>query len=156
MSHPRPALLSWKRTTPSSISYPRVPGRESGTRKGRNLVSTEGSGQWCGSRFWVLWVVDRCRHFATADPEPSCLEEGARLCGTPWFHILFLRNHWKVAAEPRKMPGCLASGEEFNPGPESRLDRSELMCNKVLLKCKRDRENFWQRHQKGAERVPPR
>ena len=25
-------------------------------------------------------------------------------------------------------------GEEFNPGPEMRLDRSELLCNKVLLK----------------------
>ena len=33
-------------------------------------------------------------------------------------------------------------GEEFNPGPETRLDRSELLCNKVLLKCKEDRESF--------------
>ena len=33
------------------------------------------------------------------------------------------------------MPGFLApGGEEFNPGPETRLDRSELLCNKVLLK----------------------
>ena len=32
-------------------------------------------------------------------------------------------------------PGFLApGGEEFNPGPETRLDRSELLCNKVLLK----------------------
>ena len=53
-------------------------------------------------------------------------------------------------------PGFLApGGEEFNPGPETRLDRSELLCNKVLLKCKGDRESFWHRHQKGAERVPP-
>ena len=36
-----------------------------------------------------------------------------------------------------------------------RLDRSELLCNKVLLKYKGDRESFWHRHQKGAERVPP-
>ena len=36
-----------------------------------------------------------------------------------------------------KMPGFLASGgEEFNPGPETRLDCSELLCNKVLLKLK--------------------
>ena len=29
--------------------------------------------------------------------------------------------------------GFLASGgEEFNPGPEMRLDRTELLCNKVL------------------------
>ena len=52
------------------------------------------------------------------------------------------------------MPGFLASGEEFNPGPETRLDRSELLCNRVLLKYKRDRENFRHRHQRGAERVP--
>ena len=53
------------------------------------------------------------------------------------------------------MPGFLApGGEEFNLGPEMRLDRSELLCNKVLLKCKGDRESFWHRHQKGVERVP--
>ena len=34
------------------------------------------------------------------------------------------------------------------------LDSSEFLCNKVLLKYKRDRESFWHRHQKGAERVP--
>ena len=34
-----------------------------------------------------------------------------------------------------KTPGFLApGGEEFNPGPEMRLDHSELLCNKVLLK----------------------
>ena len=44
----------------------------------------------------------------------------------------------KGDAKPRKMPGFLASGgEEFNPGPETKLDRSELLCNKVLLKYKR-------------------
>ena len=42
-----------------------------------------------------------------------------------------------------KMPGFLASGgEEFNLGPETRLDRSELLCNNVLLKYKEDRESF--------------
>ena len=41
------------------------------------------------------------------------------------------------------MPGFLASGgEEFSPGPETRLDLSELVCNKVLLKYKGDRESF--------------
>ena len=54
-----------------------------------------------------------------------------------------------------KMPGFLASGEEFNPGLEMRLDHSELLCNKVLLKYEGDRESFWHRHQKWAERVPP-
>ena len=42
-----------------------------------------------------------------------------------------------------KTPGFLApGGEEFNPGPEMKLDRSELLCNKVLLKYKGDRESF--------------
>ena len=42
-----------------------------------------------------------------------------------------------------KTPGFLAlGGEEFNPGPETRLDRSEFLCNKILLKYKRDRESF--------------
>ena len=40
-------------------------------------------------------------------------------------------------------PGFLApGGEEFNPGPGMRLDRSERLCNKVLLKYKGDRESF--------------
>ena len=55
-----------------------------------------------------------------------------------------------------KTLGFLASGgEEFSPGPQKRVDCSELLCNKVLLKYKGDRETFWHRHQKGAERVPP-
>ena len=42
-----------------------------------------------------------------------------------------------------KTPGFLAlGGEEFSLGPEMRLDRSELLCNKVLLKYKGDRESF--------------
>ena len=54
-----------------------------------------------------------------------------------------------------KMPGFLTSGgEEFNSGPETRLDRSEFLCSKVLLKYKGDRESFRHRHQKGAERAP--
>ena len=32
-----------------------------------------------------------------------------------------------------KTPGFLApGGEEFNPGPETRLDRSELWCNSFI------------------------
>ena len=48
-------------------------------------------------------------------------------------------SHRKVVAESQKTPGFLAS-REFNLGPEMRLDRSELLCNKVLLKYKGDRE----------------
>ena len=48
-----------------------------------------------------------------------------------------------VVAEPWRMPEFLASGgEEFNPGPVMRLDCSELLCDKVLLKYKRDRGSF--------------
>ena len=54
-----------------------------------------------------------------------------------WFSINVL-----PLTEPRKMPGFLASGEEFNLGPEMRLDHSELLSNKVLFKCKGDRESF--------------
>ena len=43
----------------------------------------------------------------------------------------------------KKTPGFLAPrGKEFNLGPEMRLDRSEHLCNKVLLKYKGDRESF--------------
>ena len=42
-----------------------------------------------------------------------------------------------------KKPGFLASeGEEFTLGPETRLGRYELLCNKVSLKCKGERESF--------------
>ena len=55
-----------------------------------------------------------------------------QLCGS---------ERWLLTHE--KTPGFLASGgEEFNPGPETRHDCSELLCNKVLLKFKGDRESF--------------
>ena len=42
-----------------------------------------------------------------------------------------------------KMPGFLALGEDkFNPGPETRLDHSELLCNQVLLTYEGDKESF--------------
>ena len=41
-----------------------------------------------------------------------------------------------------KMPGFLASGEEFSSGPETKLDHSELLCNKVLLKYKGDKKKL--------------
>ena len=53
-----------------------------------------------------------------------------------WTTERLLLNHAKT-------PGFLApGGEEFNLGPETRLDHSELLCNKVLLKYKGDRESF--------------
>ena len=54
-----------------------------------------------------------------------------------------------------KTPGFLASGgDEFNPGPETRVDRSEFLCNQLLLKYKRDGESFSHRHQKGQKSTP--
>ena len=62
--------------------------------------------------------------------------QGIVLCDhRRWIERLLL-NHANT-------PGFLApGGEEFNPGPETRLDGSELLCSKVLLKYKGDRESF--------------
>ena len=49
----------------------------------------------------------------------------------------------RLSLNHAKMLGFLApGGEEFNPGPEMRLDRLELLCNEVLLKYKGERESF--------------
>ena len=65
-------------------------------------------------------------------------------------HVQFALIHERLLLNHAKMPGFLApGGEEFNLGPEMRLDRSELLCNKVLLKYKGDRESFLHRHQSG-------
>ena len=44
------------------------------------------------------------------------------------WELVMDREAWRAAAH--------------NPVPETRLDHSELLCNKVLLKYKRDRESF--------------
>ena len=54
-----------------------------------------------------------------------------------------INAHERLLLTHEKIPGFLASGgEEFNLGPVKMLDCSEFLCNKVLLKCKRDRESF--------------
>ena len=70
-----------------------------------------------------------------------------------WCMILLMCCWWKVDAEPWKTLGFLASGGEFSLGPVMRLNCSELLGKKVLLKYKRDRESFWHRYQKRIERV---
>ena len=73
----------------------------------------------------------------------------------PQFFTVFMWWHWLLAMwgfpfsierfllNHAKTPRFLApGGEEFNPGPEMRLDHSEVLCNKVLLKYKGDREIF--------------
>ena len=67
-----------------------------------------------------------------------------------WLIHLVLKGYcWAV-----KRSRGASRGEEFNPGPMMRFDHSELLCNKVLLKYKGNRESFWHRHQKGVETVP--
>ena len=92
--------------------------------------------------------------------QKTCVLENKKL--ELWASSSYPEGSWMSPQEERlllkhaKTPGFLASGgEEFNLGPETRLDRSELLCNKVLLKYKGDKESFWHRHQKWAERVPP-
>ena len=74
--------------------------------------------------------------------------EGLGLCQKAQVGLVFACRGFTHASEKLLLnhantPGFLApGGEEFNPGPETRLDRSELLCNKVLLKCKGDRESF--------------
>ena len=66
-------------------------------------------------------------------------------CWLPWtVHIHIGKyGYEKLLLNHAKMPGFLApGGEKFNPGSETRLDHSELLCNKVLLKYKGDRESF--------------
>ena len=51
--------------------------------------------------------------------------------------------------------GILASrGEEFDSGPEMRLDHFKPLCNKFLLKFKRDNESFWHRYQRKEKECP--
>ena len=67
-----------------------------------------------------------------------CGEKARCKCLTSWCH-----HHERLLLNHVNTPGFLAPrGEEFNPGPETRLDRSELLCSKVLLKYKGERESF--------------
>ena len=56
--------------------------------------------------------------------------------------LLWEQGIERLLLNHKETVGFLASrGEEFNSGPETRLDRSEILCNKVLLKYKGDRED---------------
>ena len=69
------------------------------------------------------------------DTKPSAGQLGTQR-KEEWAGERLLLNHANTL-------GFLApGGEEFNLGPEMRLDRSELLCNKVLLKYKKDKESF--------------
>ena len=67
---------------------------------------------------------------------------GGPVVKTPCFQLQGLQVE-RLLLNHANTPGFLApGGDEFNPGPEMRLDHSELLCNKVLLKYKGDRESF--------------
>ena len=98
--------------------------------------------------------------------EPSRLQSiGSIRVGHDWVTSLSLYDcrwtfskieyHWGVTCR-----GNILSPELWPPGvPNTKapsLFVCVCVCNKVLLKYKGDRESFWHRHQKGAERVPPR
>ena len=50
----------------------------------------------------------------------------------------------------------ISEEEDLAVGPGTGLITQELLCSRVLLKWKRDRESFWHRYQKGDRECPPR
>ena len=105
----------------------------------------------CRAGLHTCFIQGVCHSFTQAHRRDSKVQQKMYLLGEQRTRAPSI----KVVAELRKMMGFLASGGEFNPEPETRIDRSELLRNTVLLKYKRDRKSFWRRHQKRAERVPP-
>ena len=91
-----------------------------------------------------------CHSFTQANCRVSKVQQETCLLGEPRTRApstltlsLTSPQDERLLLNHEKTPGFLASGgEEFNPGPETGLDRSELLCNKVLLKYKGDRESF--------------
>ena len=104
----------------------------------------------------VHWVGDAIQF--SAIPFSSCPQSFPASGSYGGLIPSFLRNLHNVERlllnHMKTLRFLAPSGEEFNPGPETRLDCSELLCNKVSLKYKGDRERFWHRHQKWVERVP--
>ena len=81
------------------------------------------------------------------EPEPLAVEAQRTSHWTtrefPSHHLFYSDPFERLLLNHANTPGFLApGGEEFSPGPETRLDRSELLCNKILLKYKGDRESF--------------
>ena len=102
--------------------------------------------------FHWLWRAGKKKKDGKKNETELLLFTMSALKGCCWITRIH-RDSWPPE-EKNSIRGQRRGGEEFNPGPETRLDRSELLCNKVLLKYKGDRERFWYRHQKGVERVP--
>ena len=78
--------------------------------------------------------------FAASSSSPTV---STSLLTVPVYPILPSKQVHERLLLNNKTPGFLASaGDKFNPGPETRLDRSEIWGNKVLLKYKGDRGSF--------------
>ena len=55
---------------------------------------------------------------------------------------LYNYDNERLSLNDKTLGFLVSGGDTFNLGSETRLDRSELLCNKVLLKYKGDRESF--------------
>ena len=87
----------------------------------------------------IPWTAKRSNQ-SILKISPGCSLEGLMLkLKLQYFGHLMQRVD---SLEKTLMVGGIGGGEEFNSGPETRLDRSELLCNTVLLKYKGDRERF--------------
>ena len=97
---------------------------------------------WCWRRPWrVPWTARRSNQSILKEINPEySLEELILKLKLQYFdHLMQKANSLEKTL---MLEMTEAGGEEFNLGPETRLDRSELLYNKVLLKYKGDRESF--------------
>ena len=89
----------------------------------------------------ISWLQSPCA--VILEPPPKIKSATASTVSPSICHEVGPDAIERLLLNHAKTVGFLASGgEEFNPGPEMRLDHSELLCNKVLLKYKGDREGF--------------
>ena len=71
------------------------------------------------------------------------------------WRILDEPPRWKVVTEPHKDAGILGlQRRRIQSGARDEAWLLRALCNKVSWKYKGDRESFWHRHQKRAEREP--
>ena len=71
----------------------------------------------------------------------------------PWLPGAVLVAGWGLCRW-NGLCGSEGRGEEFNPGPGMRLDHSELLCHKVLLKHKREKASDTDTR-RGRKESPP-
>ena len=57
-------------------------------------------------------------------------------------YLIHFSNNERLLLNDKTLGFLASRGDEFNLGPEMRLDHSELLCNQVLLKYKGDGESF--------------